>query len=154
VDFTIPDELLDLKERTERFVRDEIMPLEGDKRQGAHGPSDEFRLELVALAKRAGLLSPNVGREWGGNSGDFIIDGDKWLITGAVGAKVAIIMARNEDDLLGPAGATMFLAPMDAPGIHIERVLDTMDHYMAGGHAVVRLGPVWRSRIPDVPFRP
>ena len=44
VDFTIPDELLALKERTERFVRDVIMPLEGDKRQGTHGPSDEFRL--------------------------------------------------------------------------------------------------------------
>src|ERR1044072_1930973 len=66
VDFTIPDEILDLKERTEHFVRDEIMPLEGDTRQGAHGPSDEFRRALVALAKRAGLLSPHVGREWGG----------------------------------------------------------------------------------------
>ena len=55
-------------------------------------------------------------------------------------------MARNEDDPLGPAGATMFLAPMDAPGIHIERVLDTMDHYMAGGHAVVRLDGL---RVPE-----
>ena len=66
MDFTIPDDVLQLKERTKRFVRDEIMPLEGDKRQGAHGPADAFRLELVALAKRAGLLSPHVGREWGG----------------------------------------------------------------------------------------
>src|SRR4051794_41976373 len=66
MDFTIPDEILDLKERTERFARDEIMPRESDPRQGAHGPSDEFRLELVGLAKRAGLLSPHVGREWGG----------------------------------------------------------------------------------------
>ncbi len=55
-------------------------------------------------------------------------------------------MARNEDDPLGPAGATMFLAPMDAPGIHVERVLDTMDHYMAGGHAVVRLEGL---RVPE-----
>ena len=26
MDFTIPDELVELKERTERFVRDEILP--------------------------------------------------------------------------------------------------------------------------------
>src|SRR5262249_41513996 len=64
---------------------------------------------------------------------DFVIDGDKWLITGAVGARLAIIMAKTESDPTGPAGATMFLAPMDAPGIHIERVLDTLDQYMSGG---------------------
>ncbi|MGH7111526.1 MAG: acyl-CoA dehydrogenase family protein [Stellaceae bacterium] len=70
---------------------------------------------------------------------DFVIDGKKWLITGAVGADLAIIMARNESDPLGPAGATMFLVPMSAPGIVIERVLGTLDQYMTGGHAVVRL---------------
>ena len=32
MDFTIPDDLLELKERTERFVRDEITPRENDKR--------------------------------------------------------------------------------------------------------------------------
>ena len=43
MDFTIPDELIELKERTERFVRDDIMPREGDPRLTAHGPSEEFR---------------------------------------------------------------------------------------------------------------
>ena len=55
-------------------------------------------------------------------------------------------MAKNESDALGPHGATMFLAPMNAPGIHIERVLDTLDHFMAGGHAVVRLDGL---RVPE-----
>jgi acyl-CoA dehydrogenase len=235
MDFTIPDELVLLCERTERFVRDQIMPHEADKRQTAHGPTEAFRRELVALARGAGLLSPHVGREWGGlgldhrgkavvfeaagyaplatiamnifapdeanmhlleqvadarqqeewlrplaagsirscfmmtepapgagadpsmllttarraggaGSDEFVIDGTKWLITGAVGAQLAIIMAKNEDDRLGPAGATMFLAPMDAPGIHIERVLDTLDQYMIGGHAVVRLDGL---RVPE-----
>src|SRR5712691_4683279 len=235
MDFTIPDELAALRERTERFVRDEIMPREGDKRQTPHGPSEAFRLELVALARRAGLLAPHVGREWGGlgldhrgkavvfeaagysplatiamnifapdeanmhlleqvaderqkeewlrplaagdlrscfmmtepapgagadpsmllttarrasneAGADFVIDGDKWLITGAIGAKFAIIMAKNDSDPLGPAGATMFLAPMDAPGIHIERVLDTLDQYMSGGHSVIRLDGL---RVPE-----
>jgi len=70
---------------------------------------------------------------------EFVIDGRKWLITGAVGASLAIVMARNDSDVGGPAGSTMFLTPMNVPGIHIERVLDTLDQYMTGGHAVVRL---------------
>jgi acyl-CoA dehydrogenase len=235
MDFAIPDELIELRERTERFVREAMIPRESDRRLGAHGPSEDFRRELVALAREAGLLSPHVGREWGGlgldhrgkavvfeaagysplapiamncfapdeanmhlleqvaethqkeaylrplaagdirscfmmtepapgagadpsmllttarrdtggNRGDFVIDGEKWLITGAIGASFAIIMAKNEADPLGPAGATMFLAPMDAPGIHIERVLDTLDGFMAGGHAVVRLDGL---RVPE-----
>jgi alkylation response protein AidB-like acyl-CoA dehydrogenase len=36
----------------------------------------------------------------------------------------------------------MFLAPMTAPGIVVERVLDTLDQFMAGGHAVIRLDSV------------
>src|SRR5437764_11860366 len=66
MDFTIPDELVELRERTERFVRDEILPREKDPRQTPHGPSEEFRRELVALARKAGLVAPHVGREWGG----------------------------------------------------------------------------------------
>src|SRR5260370_37573636 len=66
MDFTIPDELVALRERTERFVREEILPREADNRQTPHGPTEEFRGELVALARAAGLLSPHGGREWGG----------------------------------------------------------------------------------------
>src|SRR5215472_8738132 len=224
MDFALPDELVELKERTDRFVRHQILPYENDDRQTAHGPSEELRQELVGLGRRAGLLSPHVGREWGGlgldhraqavvfeaagysplgpvalncfapdeanmhllervatpaqqerwlrplaageirscfmmtepapgagsdpsmllttarrDGEEFVIDGRKWLITGAVGAELAIIMAKSDSDRSGPAGATIFLTPMDAPGIHIERVLDTLDQYMTGGHAVVRV---------------
>src|SRR5256886_13877452 len=66
MDLAITDELIELKERTERFVREEILPREADKRQTPHGPTEEFRRELVALARRAGLVAPHVGREWGG----------------------------------------------------------------------------------------
>src|SRR5437588_4531096 len=66
MDFAIPDELIELKERIERFVREEILPRERDKRQTPHGPTEEFRRELVALARAAGLVAPHVGREWGG----------------------------------------------------------------------------------------
>jgi acyl-CoA dehydrogenase len=240
MDFALPDDLLDLKERTERLVREAVIPYETDIRQTPHGPAPELRRELVALGRHAGLLSPHVGREWGGlgldhrgkavvfeaagysplgpvalncfapdeanmhlleqvaapqqkarwlkplaagdirscfmmtepapgagsdpsmlkttarraadgNRGDFVIDGEKWLITGAVGAEFAIIMAKTDSDDGGPGasspeGATMFLSPMDAPGIKIERVLDTLDQYMSGGHAVIRLDGL---RVPE-----
>ena len=231
MDFALSDELVELKERTERFVREQILPYENDQRQTAHGPSEELRRELVGLGRAAGLLSPHVGREWGGlgldhrakavvfeaagysplgpvalncfapdeanmhlleavaeqhqkeewlrplaageirscfmmtepapgagadpsmlqttarrDGDDFVIDGTKWLITGAVGAAFAIIMAKTDSDALGPAGATMFLSPMSAPGIEIERVLDTLDGFMAGGHAVIRLDGL---RVPE-----
>ncbi len=66
MDFAIRDGLVELKERTERFVREAILPREKDPRQGAHGPTEELRRELVELARAAGLLSPHVGREWSG----------------------------------------------------------------------------------------
>src|SRR3954447_10762680 len=42
-------------------------------------------------------------------------------------------MARLED-----GRATLFLADMDTPGIHIERTMDTLDSCFPGGHCVVR----------------
>ena len=48
----------------------------------------------------------------------YVINGDKWFITGADGAAFAIIMAKDED-----GNATMFLADMDTPG-HRDRSLD------------------------------
>src|SRR5215472_10730892 len=66
MDFSLPDDLVQLKERTERFVQDRVLPFETDPRQTAHGPAEELRRELVALGRRAGLLSPHVGPEWGG----------------------------------------------------------------------------------------
>ena len=66
----------------------------------------------------------------------WIIDGRKWLITGAVGASFGIVMARTGEH------ATMFLVDMSTPGIAVERVLDTLDASMAGGHAVVSLSGV------------
>lgn len=68
----------------------------------------------------------------------WVIDGDKWLITGAEGAAFAIIMAK----VVGGEGdgrATMFMADMREPGIRIERTLDTLDASFTGGHAVVKL---------------
>ncbi len=64
----------------------------------------------------------------------FVINGRKWLITGADGAAFAIIMARTGD---GPGDATMFLTPLPNPAFKISRTLDTMDSSFMGGHAII-----------------
>lgn len=63
----------------------------------------------------------------------WVIDGRKAFITGAEGAKVGIVMAKTE------VGATLFLVDLPDPAIRIERVLDTIDSSMPGGHAVVAI---------------
>jgi acyl-CoA dehydrogenase len=220
IDFELPAELAELRERVRAFIASEIVPLENDPRQGPHGPSEDFRRELVALARRAGLLSPHAPVEWGGlgldhraiavvfeeagystlgplalniqapdegnsnllakvatreqkerwlrplvageirtvfsmtepddgagsdpsllktvarRQGDeFVIEGCKWLITGAPGAQLNIVMARAFDEAGRELGATMFLTPADAPGIRLVRLLDTLDNNSPGGHA-------------------
>jgi len=218
MDFSLTPDLKEIQDRTRTFIREKIIPLEKDNRQTHHGPTEEFRQELVALGKQAGLLSPHVSPEFGGlglshvakavmfeeagysllgpvalnifapdegnmhlmemvatheqkerwlrplaagrtrscfcmtepppgagsdpaalsttavRDGDhFVINGDKWFITGAEGAAFAIIMAKDED-----GNATMFLSDMNAPGIEIVRSMDSLDTAFAGGHGVVR----------------
>lgn len=63
----------------------------------------------------------------------WVINGRKAFITGAMGAKVGIVMAKSDD------GACMFLVDLPDPAIRIERILDTIDSSMPGGHAVVKI---------------
>ena len=218
IDFALPSALADLQRRVGRFIADEVIPLENDPRQGLHGPDDALRAELIERARRAGLLSPHVAPEYGGqglshvaravvfeeagtsllgpvamnvfapdegnmhllekvattaqkeqwlkplaaahirscfcmtepapgagsdpsmlattadpDGEHYVIRGRKWFITGADGANLAIVMARVPD-----VGATMFLSPMDASGIQVERNMDTLDRCFPGGHGVVR----------------
>jgi acyl-CoA dehydrogenase len=66
------------------------------------------------------------------------IDGRKAFITGADGAEVGIVMARTSEDG-EPVKATMFLVDLPHPAIRIERVLDTIDNSMPGGHALIAI---------------
>ena len=64
---------------------------------------------------------------------DYLINGQKWFITGADGADFVIIMARGED-----GSATMFLSNMNARGIELVRNMDAMDSCFTGGHGVLQ----------------
>ena len=63
----------------------------------------------------------------------WAISGRKWLITGARDATFGIVMART------PGGASMFLTPMTAPGLRIERDLNFLSEDFSGGHSVIVL---------------
>ncbi len=71
---------------------------------------------------------------------DYIISGRKWLITGANHAGVLIVMAMLEN-----AGPTLFMLPMQTPGVVIERVMNSMDRNFVEGHCVLRFDDV---RVP------
>jgi acyl-CoA dehydrogenase len=209
---------LEIAARVEAFVRDVVVPYEGDPRRGPHGPSDELVQELRAKASQFGVLTPHIldgGRhltqrataavlkasglsllgpvavntmapdegnmyllgkvanaeqkahflqpliagvarsaffmtepaevDGAGSDPSMMqttarLDGDQWVIngrkafiTGAQGARVGIIMAKSED------GACMFLVDLPHPAVRIERILETIDGSMPGGHAVVTI---------------
>lgn len=69
--------------------------------------------------------------------GGWKINGRKYFITGADGAGFFIIMARTSGEPGQRGGATMFLAPADAPGLTVGRHIDTIDRAMIGGHCEV-----------------
>lgn len=203
--------------QVEQFVREKIIPYERDPRCGDHGPAEDLVVELRALARAEGLLTPhiqadghithreaalvlraaglsplgpiavNVAAPDEGNmyllgrvatpeqkerflkpivegharsaffmtepaadngagsdpsmmkttaapDGDYwILNGRKAFITGVVGAGVGIVMAKS------PQGATMFLIELPNPAVRVERVLDTIDSSMPGGHAVIAI---------------
>jgi acyl-CoA dehydrogenase len=63
----------------------------------------------------------------------WVINGRKAFITGALGAKVGIVMARSDD------GACLFLIDLPDPAIRIDDVPNTIDSSMPGGHATVTI---------------
>lgn len=69
---------------------------------------------------------------------DYVINGRKWLITGANKAKTWIIMARVAPNSHGTDGPTLFLCDGQTPGIELERVMDTMDRNYVEGHGVIQ----------------
>ena len=57
----------------------------------------------------------------------------KKFITGADGARLGIVMAKAD------AAACLFLVDLPYPAIRLERIVDTIDSSMPGGHAVVAI---------------
>jgi len=118
---------------------------------GKIGTADQkqrFLAQLVRGESRSAFFMTEPASEGGAGSdpsmlrttarregAEWVIDGRKAFITGAEGAAVGIIMARTGDE--PHTRATMFLVDLPHPAIRIERVLDTIDSSMPGGHAMI-----------------
>jgi len=67
MDFGLPAALQELRDRTRRFIAEQVIPFESDPRAaGHHGPTEALRRELVERARGAGLLTPHASVEMGG----------------------------------------------------------------------------------------
>ncbi|MDB5969982.1 MAG: acyl-CoA dehydrogenase [Hydrocarboniphaga sp.] len=66
MDFSLSPKLQELRDRTRRFIAEDIIPFEQDPRHGRHGPSEALRTDLVARARAVGLLTPHASPELGG----------------------------------------------------------------------------------------
>src|SRR5207302_4323432 len=77
----------------------------------------------------------------------FIVNGRKWFISGAMSGrcKIAIVMGGTDPDAEPHRRQSMVLIPMDTPGVSIRRGLAVFGYRSAGGEAEIELRDV---RVP------
>lgn len=69
---------------------------------------------------------------------EWVINGHKWFISGAIGSAFAIVMAVT-DSTADPHGrASMILVPTTTPGFNIIRAVPVMGSGGVGGHCEIR----------------
>jgi acyl-CoA dehydrogenase len=111
---------------------------------------DHFLAPMIAGESRSCFLMTEPASEGGAGSDpsmmrttarqdgeDWIVDGRKAFATGFEGARFAILMAKTMRD--EKPAATMFLVDLPNPAIILDRLIDTIDSSMPGGHAVVTI---------------
>ena len=124
---------------------------------GSEDLKQRFLAPLVDGTARSAFFMTEPA-EWGGAGSDpsmmkttcrkdgnhWVVNGRKTFITGALGAKVGIVMAASEEeDTKG--GACMFLVDLPDEAIVIDEIPNTIDNSMPGGHATLTLNNL---RIP------
>ncbi|MBC8100106.1 MAG: acyl-CoA dehydrogenase family protein [Armatimonadetes bacterium] len=77
---------------------------------------------------------------------DWVINGHKWWTTNAGVASFLIIMARTDADPKARSGATLFLAPIDSPGIELIRRVPHLGGPDFGGHYEIKFNDL---RLPS-----
>ncbi|MGI8917482.1 MAG: acyl-CoA dehydrogenase family protein [Pyrinomonadaceae bacterium] len=87
----------------------------------------------VAGSDPTGLRTTAVqeGNEW-------VINGHKWFISGAIGSAFAIVMAVTDPNAKPHGRASMILVPTATPGFDIVRAVPVMGSGGVGGHCEIR----------------
>lgn len=87
----------------------------------------------VAGSDPTGLRTTAVreGDEW-------VINGHKWFISGAIGSAFAIVLAVTDPAAEAHARASMILVPTNTPGFNIVRAVPVMGSGGLGGHCEIR----------------
>ncbi|HEX5922264.1 MAG TPA: acyl-CoA dehydrogenase family protein [Baekduia sp.] len=94
--------------------------------------SDPTNLETTAVRS-------DDGSEW-------ILNGRKWCITGAIGAAFSIVVAKTGDDsAAGHRNYSLIIVPTDTPGWTVERDPEWMGSHSPGGHPIISIENV---RVP------
>ena len=68
---------------------------------------------------------------------DWVLNGEKWFITGAMGAAFAIVVARTDPDAQPRDAYSLFLVDADNPGWEVVREIPVMGTDGPGGHCEV-----------------
>ena len=123
---------------------------------GTPAQKQRFLEPLVRGEARSAFFMTEPAEEGGAGSDPSmlqttaVLDGDTWVvngrkmfITGAEGAAVGIVMARTGS---GQGAGDHVLVDLPHPAIRIERVLDTIDNSMPGGHALIAID---KLRVPQ-----
>jgi acyl-CoA dehydrogenase len=69
----------------------------------------------------------------------WVLNGEKWFITGARGAAFAIVVARTDSEAESRRAYTLFLVDADNPGWRVVREIPVMGTEGPGGHCEVRI---------------
>jgi alkylation response protein AidB-like acyl-CoA dehydrogenase len=221
IDFEVPAELEDVRRRVAAFVRDEVLPAEGEL---AGEDYESLLPELRAKARQAGLWTPHLPAEWGGmglgalgmalvsqelgvsglaslalnvmapdegnmhllleagtsaqqerylrplaaaevrscfamteqdvassdprqlrtravrEGNHWVIDGEKWFVSGAAGAAFAVVVALTEPEEEKPHRRhSLFIVDAETPGWKVVREIPVMGSHGPGGHCEVRI---------------
>jgi acyl-CoA dehydrogenase len=68
---------------------------------------------------------------------EWVINGHKWFISGAIGSTFAIVMAVTDTSATSHQRASMILVPTDTPGFNIVRAVPVMGSGGVGGHCEI-----------------
>lgn len=94
--------------------------------------SDPTNLETTAVRS-------DDGSEW-------ILNGRKWCITGAIGSAFSIVVAKTGDDsAAGHRNYSLIIVPTDTPGWTVERDPQWIGSHSPGGHPIISIDDV---RVP------